>query len=87
MRKYMLEIVAVHAQNQRIYMSKGEHKTEDFLKALGEYGEDTSKFTAPEYRVVKKIPTQKDSDYSYLLSFVEEGVRGSFPATYVWEKY
>lgn len=85
--KYKLEIVAVHSEGQRIYMSKGLHTTEDFLTALGEYGEDVSRFTDPEYHVVKKIPAPEDSSYSYLLSFVKKGSRGSFPATYVWEKY
>lgn len=87
MKKYELGIVAVHSEDQRIYMSKGHHSTEDFLKALEEYGEDMDGFTVPEYHIVKKVPAPKHSGYSFLLSFVKEGGRGSFPATYVWEKY
>lgn len=87
MKEYKLGIVAVHSEEQRIYMSKGHHSTEDFLRALEEYGEDMDDFTPPEHLIVNKVPVPKKNGYHFLLSFVKEGSRGSFPATYVWEKY
>lgn len=87
MKTYPLEIVATHTDCERIYMSKGHHPESEFIKALSVYGVDTNNFTKPTYEFVKKTPASKSSGYDYWHHFVKEGTRGSYPATYVWEKY
>lgn len=86
MKKYELEIEAVHTENQRIYRSKGHWSEEEFKQALIEYGIDVEDYTKPQHKLCKTVPVSKHSFNSCLYVFVEEAGRGVYPATYVWEK-
>lgn len=85
MRKYKLEIDSCHSSDEKMYMSKGHHSKEDFIKALEEYGVNPDDYGKPTYHWVKTTPAPKNSWYTCLYNFVEEGTRGAFPATYVHE--
>ena len=82
--RYPLEIVAVHTDDERIYMSKGHHDPHAFMAALRDYGVTVEDFSMPSTHYVKKTPA-RDGVHSYWLNFVLSTVRGAFPATYTYE--
>ena len=86
MKKYELEIEAVHTENQRIYRSKGHWDSEVFKQALVEYGVDPDEYSEVEHKLCKTVPVSRHSFNTCLYVFVEEAGRGVYPATYVWEK-
>jgi hypothetical protein len=86
MKTYPLKIEICHSDNERMYRSKGHHSTEDFVEALKEFGVH-GKWSVPEQMYLKTTPAPKNSDYSCWYSVVDKSVRGSYPATYVYEYY
>ncbi len=85
MKTYAIEIESCHSPDEKMYMSKGHHSVEDFVKELIEYGVDPEDYSVPKHYWVKTTPAPKNSWYTCLYHFVEQGTRGAYPATYVHE--
>lgn len=84
MKVYPLEIEAVHTDDERIYMSKGHHDPQEFMRHLREVYGSTTVVGTPTHHWVKKTPAN-NGEYAYWCNFVEPGTRGAFPATYAHE--
>ena len=84
MKKYPLEIENV-GHDDYVVMSKGHHDPDQFMAAVRSagYGWPLGK---PEHRWVKSIPDSSGKFHSNYV-FVDESVRGAWPATYSWEAY
>jgi hypothetical protein len=86
MKTYPLEIEICHSDDERMYRSKGHHPTEDFVKALKDFG-ISGKWSVPVQLYVKTTPAPKNSGYNCFYAAVDKGVRGAYPATYIYEYY
>ncbi len=83
-RIYPLEIDNV-GDDTYVVMSKGHHDPHEFMRAVRAEGYDWP-LGMPTHHWVKIVPTRLD-DYNFLYAFVEQGVKGAFPATYAHEAY
>ena len=84
MKSYPLEIEICHTDDEKIYRTRGHHTTEDMVAALKEFGVN-GKWSVPKQLYVKTTPAHKDSWYDCFYVVVDKSVRGSYPATYVYE--
>lgn len=83
-KKYPLDVVNVGGDTY-IVMSKGHHDFDEFMSAVREAGYDWP-LGMPEHKWVKTTP-DRTGKLNGVYSFVEQGTRGSWPATYSHEAF
>lgn len=79
MKNYPLEVESVGSDTY-IVMSKGHHEFDEFMQEAVKHYPDWF-LGGPVHRWVKSVP-DRSGQYSMLYVFVQEGTRGSWPATY-----
>ena len=85
MKTYPLEIENV-GDDTYILMSRGHHDVEAFMRQVRDDGYDWP-LGMPTHHWVKVVPCRCRQAHTNHYEFVEQSVRGAFPATFSHEAY